>query len=156
MISHARASNAERAESILLGAAGIAVLATARLRWVSEGPGSTLHGQDLAASLRNGVLVPDWGAHLAAGMYLLVALGGLLIASSGFRGRAVVIVRLFVGILVAVPFAVGVAAGWYPPSRWSFGPTLVVGACAVAVVVSSRQLRRTHDDSSRRRTRPMT
>lgn len=130
------------AESVALGVAGIGVLATARLSWITEGVGSTLNGQELADSLRNGALVPDGGKWVAAGMYLLVALGGLLLASSGFAGRVVASARLVVGLAVAAPFVFAAIAGWFPLNRWSLGPTLIVAACVVAVVVSVRQLTR--------------
>ncbi len=130
------------AESVAVGAAGIAVLATARLKWIADGVGSTLDGQELADSLRHGALVPDGGTWLAAAMYLLVALGGLLLASSGFAGRLVASARLVTGLGVAAPFAFAGAAGWFPFDRWSLGPALVVAACVVAVVVSGGQLAR--------------
>ncbi len=128
------------AESIVTGVAGIAVLATARLAWISEGVGSTLNGQELADSLRNGALVPDGGKWVAAAMYLLVALGGLLVASSGFAGRAVAAIRLIAGVVVALPFLFAALAGWFPVTRWSIGPLVIVAACVSAVVVSLRQL----------------
>ena len=130
------------AESVALGVAGIAVLATARLKWIAEGVGSTLNGQELADSLRNGALVPDGGKWVAAAMYLLVALGGLLLASSGFAGRVVASARLVAGLGVAAALALAAVAGWFPLNRWSFGPTLIVAACVVAVVVSVFQLAR--------------
>ena len=135
-----RARVVQVAEPIALAMAGVAVLATARLRWISEGAGSTLDGIELADTLRNGALVPDAGRWIAAGMYLLVALGGLLLASSGFAGRVVAAVRLSGGLLVAAPFVVAAAAGWFPAGRWSYGPTVIVAAATVAVVVSGGQL----------------
>lgn len=127
-------------ESIALGVAGVAVLLTARLRWISEGVGSTLDGFELAHSLRNGALVPDAGGWVAAGLYLLVALGGLLLASSGFDGRLVAALRLTTSLIVAISLAIAALAGWFPMARWSFGPTLVLVACVIAVVVSCGQL----------------
>lgn len=118
------------------------MLGTARLRWISRGVGSTLDGQELADSLRNGALVPDGGVWVAAGMYVLVALGGLLLASSGFAGRMIASARLAVGLAVAAPFVFAAAAGWFPLNRWSYGPTVIVAACVAAVVVSVRQLTR--------------
>ncbi len=128
------------AEVVVLALAGLAVLATARLRWISEGIGSTLNGQQLADSLRNGALVPDGGVWVAAGMYLLVALGGLLLASSGFAGRVVAATRLAAGLAIALAMVFAAVAGWFPLSRWAFGPIVVVLACVIAVLASVRQL----------------
>ena len=130
------------AETVVVAVAGIAVLATARLGWISNGVGSTLDGRELADSLRNGALVPDGGKWIAGGMYLLVALGGLLLASSGFAGRVVASARLVIGTVVAAPFVFAALAGWFPLNRWALGPMLIVAACVVAVVVSVRQLAR--------------
>lgn len=130
-------------ETIVLAAGGLAVLATARLRWIAEGAGSTFNGQELAGTLRNGALVPDFGSWVAAGIYILVALGGLLLASSGFSGRLVASARLAAAVTVGAAFVLAAIRGWFPLSRWAAGPTLIVGACAVAIVVSARQLVRT-------------
>jgi hypothetical protein len=142
MASRNRARVVQLVEPIALATAGVAVLATARLRWIGEGAGSTLDGAELADSLRNGALVPDWGAWVAAGLYVLVGLGGLLLASSGFSGPIVAAVRLSGGIAVVASFVVAAVAGWFPTGRWSYGPALVLAAAVVAVAVSCSQLSR--------------
>ncbi len=128
------------AEPVALATSGALVLATGWLRWISGGAGSTLNGFELADSLRHGALVPEGGQWAAAGLYLLVALGGLLLASSGFHGPLIAAIRLAVGLLVSALLGLVTAAGWFPLSRWSFGPMLVLFACVIAVAVSGGQL----------------
>jgi len=129
-------------EAVVVALTGVMVLASAWVRWISTGAGSSLGGRDLADALRNGALVPDRGAWVAAAMYLVVALGGVLFASSGFSGRVIASARLLGAAVVAATFALAVVAGWFPLDRWSFGPTLIVVACMVASGVSVRQLAR--------------
>lgn len=135
-------------EPAALAASGVLVLATGRLPWVSEGAGSTLDGLELADSLRHGALVPDAGRWVAMGLYLLVALGGLLLASSGFSGPLVASIRLGGALTVSAAFVAAALAGWFPPSRWSFGPTLVLAASTIAVAVSGAQLLRRRETDS--------
>ena len=137
-------------EAVVVALAGAIVLATGWLRWVSEGAGSSLSGRELADTLRNGALVPDGGGWVAAAMYLVVALGGVLFASSGFGGGVIASARLAGTMAVAAAFGFAAIAGWFPVGRWSFGPALIVSACVAAGAVSVRQLARTQLALSRR------
>lgn len=129
-------------EAVVVAICGVMILATGWLRWISTGAGSSLTGRELADTLRNGALVPDGGGRVAAGMYLVVALGGVLFASSGFGGRAIASARLVGVLVVTAAFALAALAGWFPLGRWSFGPTAIVCACLAAGAVSVRQLTR--------------
>ena len=150
MPSRARThSSARRVDVVLLAVAGLGVLATAFVRWVARGAGSTFTGLELADALRSNVLVSDAGGPIAAGMYVTVASGGALLASSGFAGRTVAIVRLGGSAAVAGAFLVAAGTGWFPLDRWSWGPYVVVIAAAVAAAVSVRQVRDLARESSR-------
>ncbi|MEL6892585.1 MAG: hypothetical protein AAFP84_13370 [Actinomycetota bacterium] len=134
--------HAHPVEFVAVAVAGLGVLATARLRWVDSGPGSTFDGLELADALRRNALVPDWGTTLAGGLYLLVAAGGLLLATSGFSGVASAAGRLVGSAVLIASMLVGPATGGFPLDRWSSAPWVVLIAGVVSAAVSVVQLDR--------------
>lgn len=118
--------------------AGVALLTTAVMRWFRRGPGSRFRGLELADSIRSGVLSPSWGVWVAAGVYTLVGVGGVFIATAVIRHPAVLVARgglSFGGLLGFVLLGRTV-----PPSNWSAGPTIAALAFGLAVALSAVQL----------------
>lgn len=119
-------------------ATGLMLLATAFVRWFRTGPGSRFRGLDLADNIRSGVLSPSWGIWVALGLYSIVGIGGIYVATATVRHRGVVIVRLFASALGITVFVI-LAAAAIPVSNWSAGPTIATAAFVLACVLSAYQ-----------------
>ena len=122
---------------------GLMFLATSQVRWVESGPGSTFGGLELADNLRNGVLVPDWGDWVALGLYSIIGLGGVFVATSAVAHQGLVVTRLVVILVLLIPMLLVATSSGFPVSRWAAGPILVTTALIGGALLSTVQLRNT-------------
>ena len=112
---------------------GVALLAGAVTPWIRQGPGHTLRGLDLADQLIGGQLAPSWGRTVGVALYVCVATGAVLLASSAVRGPCVDTIRLCVSMLLLVGASAVGLLGWFPASLWGVAPTLAVCGLAASL-----------------------
>lgn len=129
----------------VVSVAAAALAATAEMHWVRAGNGSTLTGLDLAAALRQNVLVADSGQVAAALIYACVLAGLACLATAALRVRSWVVFRLVVSTALVVAAGVVVIADLFSPSNWDLGPTVAVCAAAAIGVVAIFELRGASD-----------
>jgi hypothetical protein len=122
--------------------AGAALLAGAATPWLRTGPGHTLRGLDLADQLLGGQLAPSWGRTVGLALYVCVAAGALLLASSAFRSPRLDTVRLGVGAAMLVTALFLVVSSWFPLELWGLAPLLAVAGLVLSCVVNSLSLLR--------------
>lgn len=118
-------------------AIGVVLLVTSSVRWVSSGSGSSFAGLELADVLRSSAFVPDIGDVVAVLIYLVVASGGLFVATSVVDHAAVVVLRgaLCLGGLGGFVFVV--AAQRFPVDRWGVGAVLALFAYTAGLVLTT-------------------
>jgi hypothetical protein len=119
--------------------AGVMMLSTSTVRWVSSGPGSRFGGLELADNLRTGALSSDWGSWVALAFYSIVGIGGLLIATAVIERTTVVVARCFVCVAGLVAFVV---MGWgvLPIDNLATGPTIATMSFILSTALSAFQL----------------
>jgi len=130
--------------------AGVALLVGAVTPWLRTGQGHTLTGLDLADQLLGGRLTPSWGRTAGLALYVCVAAGALLLASSAFRHAWLDVVRMAVtgAMLFAALFLV--ARSWFPFELWGLAPVLAVAGCALSCTANAWSVLSRHvaDDMS--------
>jgi hypothetical protein len=119
--------------------AGVMMLSTAVVRWVSSGPGSRFAGLELADNLRTGALSPDWGGWVALAFYSMIGIGGLLIATAVIERRSVVALRAVLSVGGLGLFAV-IGWGVLPIDKWAAGPTIATMSFTLSTALSALQL----------------
>lgn len=114
---------------------GLALLAGAATPWIRHGPGRTLRGLDLADQLIGGQLAPSWGRTVGLALYVCVATGAVLLASSAVRGPRVDTIRLCVSVSLLMAALVIVVLSWFPLALW--GPAPVLAVCGLSASLAA-------------------
>jgi hypothetical protein len=124
--------------------AGLALLAGAITPWLRGGQGHTLRGLDLADQLLGGQLAPSWGRTVGLALYVCVATGALLLASSAFRVVWLDVARMSLSAAMLAAALVIVALGWFPIGLWGLAPFLAVVGLSVSFATNSWSLATRH------------
>lgn len=121
-----------RARSGLAVLAGLAFVVQLCLPWVRSGSGSRFVGYELAIHLR-AIDSPQSAGAAGAGILLVGALGGLVVASALWSWKWTGVARLILGSFVVLVMCV-LAVGSFPLARWAWAPAVVLlGAVALFV-----------------------
>lgn len=118
-------------------AAGLALVGSLGVGWVSEGGGSTMTGRELAAAFRSLPLFADWGLRAALALYAVAALGIVALAASTSTRRAVSLALVAGSLPLLALLVVLIVRGTLPLSIWGAGPMLVAAALLVLTATST-------------------
>lgn len=128
---------------------GLLLVVTLRLRWVSQGVGSSLVGSDLADALRR---LPDseyrWATEGAVGLYLVAVIGCVTLATAFVRSSPAIVVRGFVASLPALALGALSLDGVMPLRNWNTGAAVACLASAAATVAAVRSLLIRNEETS--------
>lgn len=112
-------------------------MASAFVPWVRAGNGSTMHGLDLADTLRTSPVVPWWGPMAGGAIYACVLIGCVVIALCTSGQPICSVVSGALGAVLLVSAVVLAATRRFPASNWDLGPALCAVAGAALVPTSS-------------------
>jgi hypothetical protein len=121
------------AERSVAALAGLLLIATAFVPWVRAGNGSTMHGFDLADTLRTSPLVPWWGPLAGAGIYACVLIGCVVVALCASGHRICSVAQGALGAVVLLATATLAVTHRFPASKWDLGPVFCATAGAALV-----------------------